>query len=276
MDFSILWATAKLSGVKILYTRIVIAAVLGGIYAVGFLFPEMQQWYTLPMKIIFSCLMIIFALWPGNWAEFKKAFLYFYGINFTVAGATIAISYLFYTNTGAMSLSYLWLLGGVFCALGIGIYGEKYLTQRIIPRLLNFDIELWFDSHSCNGKGFLDTGNGLRDPLTNRPVLVAEYGLLKECLPDDFKSAMEKNSDEAEMLDNLAQSSWANRLRLIPFNSIGKQSGILIGVRADEIIVDTGKTNVFHKNLVVGIYKDQLSTEGKYQLLIPSEILEKG
>jgi len=276
MDFFILWATAKLSGVKIVYFRLIIAAALGGIYAVGFLLTDMQQWYSLPMKIIFSCLMIIFALWPRNWAEFQKTFLYFYGINFMAAGATIAFSYLLKSNNYLVSLPYFWLLGGVFCVLAIGIYGEKYLTQRIIPRLLNFDVQLWFDSSSCHGKGFLDTGNGLRDPLTNRPVLIAEYGLVKECFPEDFQNAIEKNNSEAEMLDNLTQSSWANRLRLIPFNSIGKQSGLLIGVRADEIIVDTGKTNIFHKNLVVGIYKERLSNEGKYQLLIPSEILEKG
>lgn len=275
MDFCILWATAKLAGVRVIYTRLIIVAGLGGIYAVGFLFEGMQHWYSLPVKILFSCLMIVFALWPRSWREFQKTFLYFYGINFTVAGATIAFSYLIQTSNYTISLPYFWLLGGIFCALAMGIYGEKYLTQRLIPELLNFDVQLKFEQGSCQGTGFLDTGNGLKDPLTNKPVLIAEYRLLKNCLPEDFQAAVEKNTDEAEIFDSLTQSSWAKRLRLIPFSSLGKQSGMLIGIRADEVIVNTGNNNIFHQNLVVGIYKNRLSNEGKYQLLIPSEILEK-
>src|SRR5690606_17571400 len=125
-------------------------------------------------KITFSVLLVIFALWPPDWTYFKKALLYFYGISFLVAGATIATSFLFHSNQYTFSFSYMWLLGGIFCALLIGIYGGKYLNQRIIPSLLRFRVQLRFGSSSCEGEGFLDTGNGLRDPLTNKPVLVAE------------------------------------------------------------------------------------------------------
>lgn len=275
MDFVILWATGRFAGIKIVYYRICLASILGGIYAVGFLYPEMDNWYSFPMKIIFSCLLIIFALRPANWNEFKKSFLFFYCISFVVAGATIATSYLFKTSTQAVSFTHICLLGGIAVAIFTVVYGEKYLTQ-IIPGLLKFNVELRFDHNVCNGKGFLDTGNGLRDPLTNRPVVIAEYGMLKDCFPEDLKTAMENSFDEASMLEQISNSTWAHRLRLIPFSSIGKQNGILVGIRADEIILDTGKQNIFHKNLVVGIYKEKLSSDGSYHLLIPSEIVQKG
>jgi stage II sporulation protein GA (sporulation sigma-E factor processing peptidase) len=196
MDFIILWATAKISGVKPVYSRIGLAAALGGIYAVGYLFPELHKWYTLYMKVFFSCVMVIIGLWPSNWTDFKKIFLYFYGINFMVAGASIAASYLFSADNAQVKFSYFWLLGGIFCALGIGIYGEKYLVQRVIPHLLNYHVELRFDQMKCNGKGLLDTGNRLRDPLTNKPVIVAEYNLIRSCLPEDFVTAIESNAED--------------------------------------------------------------------------------
>jgi stage II sporulation protein GA (sporulation sigma-E factor processing peptidase) len=127
----------------------------------------------------------------------------------------------------------------------------------------------------CQGEGFLDTGNGLRDPLSQRPVVVAEYELLKECFPDDCKLAMKNFRDDNDILQALSKSSWANRIRVIPFSSIGKKNGLMVGLRCDEIIVDPGKTNILYKNLVVGIYMDKLSAKDNYQLLIPSEILEK-
>lgn len=275
MDFIILWATAKLSGTSIKYYRFLAVSFLGGIYGVGYLFTEMSIWYSLPMKIVFSCLMVILALLPRGWQEFKKTMLYFYGVSFVAAGATIGISYLLHDNSQGVSFSYWWLMGGIFCAFLLGNYGEKYLSQKLIPALLKYRVELHFGDAICQGEGFLDTGNGLRDPLTHRPVVVAEYGLIKECFPDDCKAAMDNFHDENDILQALSTSSWANRLRVIPFSSIGQKNGLMVGLRCDEIVVDPDKINLLYKNLVVAIYLDQLSSKDNYQLLIPSEILQK-
>ncbi len=276
MDFIIIWAAARLTGVQIAYFRITLAALLGGIYAVGYLLPNLSHWYSLPFKLLFSGIMVLIGIYPRNWDEFKKSLIYFYTINFAVAGATIGITYLVKNSSESVSLSYLWLLGGVGFALFIGGYGQKLLVNRLLPHLLKYKVQLIFGQQNCSGQGFLDTGNGLRDPLTNRPVVVAEYRLVKECFPADFRLAMESSCSQEEMLDALSRSSWANRLRLIPFTSIGKSNGLLIGVRADEIKVALGKKDIHYRNMVVGIYQDRLSAEDNYQLLIPSEILNNG
>lgn len=276
MDFLILWVTARLTGVPIAYLRIGIAALLGGVYAVGYLFPELSAAYSLPMKILFSVFMVVIAIWPRNWHDLKKSLLLFYGINFLVAGASIGFSYLVQSSNQADFSHWWWLLAGVSCALFLGIFGKNWLTNHLVPQLLKCPVQLTFDRYRCSGQGFVDTGNGLRDPLTNRPVIIAEYQLLKDCLPTDFQSALEDSQTQEEMLDKLSQSSWANRLRLIPFNSIGKKNGLLVGIRADEIKVALGQQNIEHSNMVIGIYQDKLSPEERYQLLIPCEILENG
>ncbi len=105
--------------------------------------------------------------------------------------------------------------------------------------------------------------------------MVAEYDFLKACLPEDFKLAMEKCQDENERLEAISRSTWANRMRVIPFSSIGKKNGLLIGLRCDEMVVILGKKEIMHKNMVVGIYPYKLSNEDSYQLLIPSEIIQQ-
>lgn len=276
MDFIILWATARLAGSRVLYFRLFTAALLGAVYSVLYLYFAMTLYYSVPAKLLFSCLLLVIGLAPHSWTEFKKALVYFYGISFTVAGASIAASYLAAVPGQGFSFSYLWLLAGATFALLIGVFGEKYLLRRIVPNLLRFGVELRFGAHSCNGKGFLDTGNGLKDPLTKRPVVVAEYEFLKPCLPQDFQQAFDDNRDEDDILNRLSHSSWANRLRIIPFSSIGRKNGILVGVRADSILVNMGKKNVLHNNVVIGIYRDKLSQDGSYHLLIPSEIVNQG
>ncbi|HZK43341.1 MAG TPA: sigma-E processing peptidase SpoIIGA [Syntrophomonadaceae bacterium] len=274
IDFCILWTAAKLATIKISYTKLFLASVLGGFYAVGYLFVELAVWYSLPMKLIFSFLLVGLGLWPHSWNKFKLALLYFYGISFFVAGATLATSLLFATNQYYFTFSYICLLAGIFGALLIGVYGEKYLMQELIPKILKYQVCLQFAELSCSGQGFLDTGNGLRDPMSNKPILVAEYNLLKPCLPDDLNEAMDTSLSEDEMLEKLSYSSWANRLRLIPFSSIGKKNGLLIGIRADEVVVNIGSKKKLHKNIIIGVYIDKLSSEGSYQMLIPSEMVK--
>lgn len=274
MDFLILWSAGKMSGSKLVYTRLAIGAAFGGMYAVGDLFPALANLYTLPLKILVSILMVIFALRPGNWPELKKTCLYFYAISFVAAGSTVAACYLFPAGKG--ELSYIWLPAGILSILAIGHYGANYFATVIIPDLLHFSVKIRFGQEVGSGLGFLDTGNSLRDPITNRPVVVAEYQFIKNLLPGDLKQAIEAITNENEGLDALALTSWAHRLRLIPFTSIGKKNGLLIGIRADEIIVSAGKKDLQHSNVVIGLYRDVLSADGKYQMLIPSEIVNTG
>lgn len=272
MDLIIFWATARFSRHAAAWRRLLLSSLLGGIYGMGYLYADLAVFYSLPAKTLCSVLLVVLAMWPLDWQEFKKVILIFYGISLAAAGATIAAAYA-RQNAGAFFWSWLCLLGGALCAVFIGIYGEKYIKQSILPALLKYQVSMRFDQSVCNGEGFLDTGNGLRDPVTHRPIVVAEYELLKCCLPEDFKKAMENQLDENARLEAVSMSTWGNRMRLIPFSSIGKKNGLLIGVRCDEMVVRMGKKEVLHKNLVVGIYPHKLSNEDSYQLLIPSEVV---
>ncbi|CFX63548.1 Peptidase U4, sporulation factor SpoIIGA [Syntrophomonas zehnderi OL-4] len=276
LDFLILWASARLSRIRIKYPRLLLASFLGGVYAVGYLFDFLMLLYCLPAKLTASVVLILLAFGFHNWQKFKQVCLYFYGISCAVAGASLAVPYLLPHGSQPVSWSYLYLLAGIICVLIIGFWAEKYLNQTLIPALLKYPVSIRFGDLICRGEGFLDTGNGLRDPLTQRPIVVAEYALLKTCLPEDFKLALENHPDENERLEAISMSTWSNRMRLIPFSSIGKKNGLLIGVRCDEMVVNLGKKKLQHKNLVVGIYPHKLTLEDDYQMLIPSEVVYKG
>lgn len=275
MDFMILWATAKLSRTTVKIRRLMAVAFLGGIYGVLYLLPQMSFWYSLPIKLLFSVIMIILAFSPKQWRDFKTNLICFYAVSFCMAGATVAVSCLKGSSGQNMDFYYWCLLAGIACALFVGQYAARYLSQKIIPALLKYRVELHFGKQTCRGEGFLDTGNSLRDPITRRPVVVAEYELVRECFPDDCRAVLDNCKDEDEVFQGLSNSSWANRLRLIPYQSIGQKNGLMVGFRCDEIVVDPGKINLLYKNLVVGIYQHRLGPAEGYQLLIPSEILQK-
>jgi len=274
MDFVILWSTAKLVGLPVNYRRLMTAAVFGGIYAVGYLFPELGPWYQLPVKGIASSLLVIFAFCPSNWKEFWRAFACFYGVSFAVAGAVMGSSYFIGSSLSGFQFSYAWLAVGILCAFTLGRAGEKYFLEKFIPRLVCLPVKVSFDQFVCKGDGFLDTGNNLCDPLTGRPVIVMEYSLLRSCLPEDVKQALDRVAKGEDFLRAMPGTVWANRLRLIPFTSIGKKHGLLPGLRCDNVVIDTGLRPIYQQNIVVGIHWDKLSPDNKFQMLLPSKILQ--
>lgn len=275
MDFLILWVTTRFCRVPVSYRRLILAAFLGGIYGIGNLLAALTIFYSLPAKVIVSCLMLFIALRPANWQQFQKAFFIFYGVSFVAAGASMAAVFLNPSFEEDGSGSFLCLLVGIGAVLMAVFYGERYFSQTILPTLLKYQVRLRFNDQVCNGEGFLDTGNGLRDPLTHRPIVVAEYDFLRSCLPEELNRAMADDLSEDERLEAFSRSSWGSRLRLIPFSSLGKKNGLLIGLRCDEIGIKMGRQELLHKNLVVAIYPHKLSAEDNYQLLIPSEVVQK-
>lgn len=274
MDASILWTTARLARLEIKWAKLLAAALVGAVYAVGFLFYPKHICYSLPAKVLFSFFLILLAFYPHSWNDLKKAFLYFYLISFIAAGAITGLPSLVMGMES--NIDVLWIVAGLAVALWVGWRGQRLLFDRLIPKILNFLVHIRFDDQEFCGRGFLDTGNMLRDPLTETPVLIAEYQWLRQYLPVDLHTILDSAAEEVYLLDLVTDSIWSGRLRLIPFSSVGRQNGLLLGIRADEIRLDFGEECICRKNLIVAIHREKLSLDGKYQLLIPAEIVQNG
>jgi len=275
MDYFILWTTGKLVGGQISRKRITAAAVLGALYSIGAVIPHLSFMYSVPYKLLFSGLMVIISFWPSSWREFLRFWAWFYGVGFAMAGAVLGLSYLFQgTPVGEPGFSYAYLSGGVICALLLGFYGDRMMRERIVPQVMRCPVRVRLGTTWIEGQGFVDTGNNLVDPLSNKPVIIAEQELLDQGLPDDVKEALSAAKEGDDLFESLARTSWASRLRLIPFTSIGKKHGLLVGLRSDEIAVEAGNRRVSLPGVIVGLYQEKLSPEGKFQMLLPASIFE--
>lgn len=72
-----------------------------------------------------------------------------------------------------------------------------------------------------------------RDPLTGRPVLLADAGVAAQLL-DLGPEALRR---PAETLPALARARPELQPRLIPFCTVGTERGLLLGVRCQELLV---------------------------------------
>jgi stage II sporulation protein GA (sporulation sigma-E factor processing peptidase) len=121
----------------------------------------------------------------------------------------------------------------------------------------------------------VDTGNSLRDPLSHAPVIVAEFDSVKAFLPDSIKLLFYEKQENS--LQNLLMSAhgddFTGRLRMIPYESLGKQNGLLIGFRPDRVEIMTDKNTIALSEVVIGIYNRSLSRNGDYQGLLNPELI---
>lgn len=132
------------------------------------------------------------------------------------------------------------------------------------------NIKIDINSKAVYTKAIIDTGNFLKDPITKVPVAVVEKKVLTGIIPEKILNNL-SNIIEGEEID---LGEYLPKIRLIPFMSLGKENGILIGVKAEGITISTQEETIFIKNIIIGIYDGSLSKTGKYKALIGLELLE--
>jgi len=132
------------------------------------------------------------------------------------------------------------------------------------------NIKLEINSKYAYIKGIIDTGNFLREPITKVPVIVVEKESLANVIPEYILDNLDKiiNGEDVELKE------FAPKIRIIPFTSLGKENGILLGIKVDYIVIEQ-EENIKINNVIVGIYNGHLSKNGKYKALIGLDLLEE-
>lgn len=139
--------------------------------------------------------------------------------------------------------------------------------------------DIFCDVKVCNNgneqkvKSMIDTGNLLKDPITNAPVIIIEKNSLKNILPEEILESTQKIiSGEYEFSEGYLK--YASRFRVLPFSSLGKQNGMLLGFKVDKIETEINDEEVIRDDVIVGIYEKKLSSKGKYECLIGLNCVE--
>lgn len=105
--------------------------------------------------------------------------------------------------------------------------------------------------------------------------MVVELDLIRRAIPDEVFSAFESGSESPyELLAHLSSfPEWAKRVRLIPFSSLGKEKGMLIGIRPDAVEILEGQIGLSVTNVGPGVHPRRLSTSNEYQALLHPELM---
>ena len=123
-------------------------------------------------------------------------------------------------------------------------------------------------------RAMIDTGNFLKDPITNSPVLIVEKNSLNNILPKKILENTEKILEGKYEFQN-DEMEYASNFRVLPFSSLGKQNGMLLGFKVDQIETNINDDEIQRRDIIIGIYEKKLSNKKNYEGLIGLNCIEE-
>lgn len=281
MNYIILYATAIIFKKTPQIWKIILASGVGAVYSVMTYVSNFHVYSTIFLKILLSIIIVYIAFSPKNIKELCKAMLLFYLVSFIFGGAAFFLIYFVKPQNilmkdglfiGTYPLKIVFL--GAIIAFIITILAYKIIRTKISKKSLKCSIKIKLNDAQIETTAMVDTGNLLKDPITNTPVIVVEHTLLYNILPKQILNNLENilGGDVADIPDEI-KNKYMCKLKVIPFSSLGKQNGMLLGIKADEVYIENEEGTFTNKNVIMGIYDKSLTKKGEYRALVGLNLL---
>ena len=287
LDLVILWGAGKLAQARTTKWRLLAGAGIGAFYSLALFFPWYEFLFTVLIKFIFSVLMV-FTAFPGiTPKKFIIILGYFYLTSFTLGGIMFGMAYFLapYGNPVDLIRGILVVASAhypvvLIITLGTALillkFGLPVFKEKFLKKIFQVALTIRFGQDKLSMEALVDTGNSLKDPITQMPVVIVEYEALKAILPAGIREVFQQGNepDPMKLLSSLSDTSWGTRFRVIPFNSLGRHNGMLMGFKPDEIEVMNGDTPIRTREVIIAIYNKRLCPEGSYHALLHPGILQ--
>lgn len=191
--------------------------------------------------MIVNTFMIRAGLKIKNMREFAKAYLMLYVGGFLLGGVLEALHQ--YVRAGSLFF--------VIAVGGYHIVSKLWDFIASVHRINQYHckVDLYLGEKQCQVTGIIDTGNGLRDPISGKPVSILDKTVARQ------------------FLGNVKMS----QVRYIPYHSIGKKEGVLLALTIDQMCIHKEQAYWIQKPLV-GVSEEMISAEGEYQMILNPNI----
>lgn len=241
------------------YLRMILSATFGAMGAV--IVCLVPQEYKFAANIVtYICIgMGMVRICAGNvaFAELIKGFFALYAAAFMLGGVMHVLYY--YTYAGYIIRQVIVRDRELMVFLGVS-FGFLLLLYRQLVRIKVYSDKLCRVCCVLTGrkiyiKGFVDTGNVLQDPLFHRPVCIAQK--------DSFLEVLHEINDCTKV-----------KYHVIPFRSLGCDSGMLEVITADTMYICYGKKEIQVEDALIGLTAQTLSSDGEYEFLVNAQLLK--
>ena len=202
--------------------------------------------------------MVYIAYKPQNIKKLGKNVLIFYLTSFVFGGVAFALIYVIKPQDILMKNGLFlgtYPLKTVFISAIIAaiilIMGFKIVKTKISKKDIYCKVKIILNNKEVETMAMVDTGNMLKEPITGMPVIVVESSLLEKILPYQILQNTEKIiGGDLENVPEEIKNKYISTFRLIPYSSLGKQNGMLLGIKADKVVIEKEGEEVEKDNII--------------------------
>lgn len=275
MNYIILYATGLISKSKKSYIRMFLASLIGAIYATLEYVLKVNIYSNIILKTILSIIIVYVAFYPQDVKKMCKQLLLFYVTTFTFGGIATYLIYVLkpqniiikngmYVGTYVLKVIFIGAIVGTI----ILVTAFKMAKNKLTKKDMICKVKIKLNGKEETVEAMVDTGNMLKEPITGTPVVVVERTSLYELLPKEILNNTESIlGGDFEKIPEEIKNEYVPKLKLIPFASLGKQNGMLVGIKPEKIEVINEQAKE-EKNAIIGIYNKSLTKKGEYKALI--------
>lgn len=253
IDLFLLRITCKVlkykSGKKIYF-----AALIGGLYSLVVVIKSLNFLTLFLFQTLIAFFMLRISIGKLNLKDSIKALCVFYINSMLLCGTCLAL-----TNTNksySISSNYIIrdnLIKEILIAIIIVyLFLDRfisYLRDRSIVTNFLFQVEITVNNVKYTVNSFLDTGNELKEPITNLPCIIVENKLISK-----------------ESIENL-------KTYHVPFSAIGGK-GYLEGVIVDKVRIKGDDSNQWKEiDAIICFCNETLSSSNEFNALLSRGIL---
>lgn len=241
-------ASAKISHTPLKIKRCIAASVMGGLFSLLILVPDISWIVNILLKLIVSVIIISAAFGIKKGLKYTvKLVLCFYAINFIFAGIMLSLRYAFSLSFMKFSNSYFYM---DFSLLSLVIFtiisyaavcAVRYIIDRNSVSEGIYKVIIRHNGKTVSIDGIADTGNSLSDSFSGKPVIICG------------RNEIEKIIEIPEISLVSGDYSIFRNFKIIPYSTIG-ESGVIPVFAPDEVLIKEEKSNkIMQTDALIGI-----------------------
>ncbi|MGM9933848.1 sigma-E processing peptidase SpoIIGA [uncultured Clostridium sp.] len=253
VNLFLLYVTMKCLKHKFKFSLLSAGACIGSLYGFVMVIPKVKFLAVLPFELLTAYLMLRVVYGKTAFINMLKVLITFLMLTFTLSGICFLFSLKqnYYILNGTFKIekySVKYIMLGLMI---IFIFADRiigYIKDKVAVSSYIYVIEFQIEGKMYSFQGFLDTGNELREPVTNLPCILIEEKLFSLV---NFK---DKN------------------IYSIPYNAIG-YGGQLKGIRVNNIKIKGRDLWYRQVDAIVCPCMEKLSKENEFNALLSRGIL---
>lgn len=247
INFFLIRSTALITRRDCYTKRCLLSAAVGAVGSLVILLPELPFLVIAFEKLILGGIMVFVAFGKQKPADYAVCALFFLVVSFSFAGLMMAL-WTFISPLGMVftnGVAYFDIPLAAIAAFTAAAYFTvklvRYLTDRRLRCSKICSVKITVNGSEITLRGLPDTGNGLCDIITGKPVIICYFDKVLEIAPQNVRDYL--------------NGTIGDGIRLVPLKTVSSDALIPV-FKADKITID-GKS----ASAIIGVTKNPMQTE---------------